>query len=114
MRIVAHDLAVFTRTGFGFVRVDHQIGRPSVAFLGHERPFQTGRETRATATAQTGRFHIIYNPIAALIDDTGRAIPRPTRHRALKAAIPHPVDVGKNAILICKHGSYPLRCPSAP
>ena len=48
VRIMAHDLAVLAGARFGFVGVDHQIGGPPVAFLGHEGPFQTRREASTT------------------------------------------------------------------
>ena len=53
MRIVPHDLAVLAGAGLGLVGIDHEIARPPVGgFLGHERPFQPGREARPAATAQ--------------------------------------------------------------
>ena len=53
MRIVPHDLAVLAGAGLGFVGVDDEVARPAVGgFLGHERPFQTGRESRPAASAK--------------------------------------------------------------
>ncbi len=49
MRIVAHDLAVFTGAWLGLVGVDHEIMRPLADLLGHERPLQSGRETGTAA-----------------------------------------------------------------
>ena len=49
MRIVPHDLAVLAGAGLGFVGIDDEIMRPLVRLLGHERPFQAGREAGAAA-----------------------------------------------------------------
>mmetsp|Transcript_31918 Transcript_31918/g.41045 ORF Transcript_31918/g.41045 Transcript_31918/m.41045 type:complete len:253 (+) Transcript_31918:1534-2292(+) len=49
VRIVAHDFAIFTGARLGFISVDDQVGRATIAFLRHEGPLQTGWETR-TAT----------------------------------------------------------------
>ena len=38
MGLMAQDLAVLTRAGLGFVRIDDEIGWARVG-LGHERPF---------------------------------------------------------------------------
>ena len=46
VRIVAHDIAVLAGARLALVGIDHQIMRPRPRFLGHERPFQAGRETR--------------------------------------------------------------------
>ncbi len=54
MRIMAHDFAILAGARLGFIGVDHQIGGPTVRFLGHEGPFQTGREPRPAASAQAG------------------------------------------------------------
>ena len=45
MRIMPHDLAVLAGAGLGFVGVDHEIVRAPVRLLGHEGPFEAGRET---------------------------------------------------------------------
>ncbi len=103
VRIVAHDFAVFAGAGFGFICIHNQIGRTPIGFLGHKRPFQTGREPRPTAPAQTGIFHFVDDPVAAFFDQLGRAIPMPTRLCALKGAVVHSIDVGKDTIFICKH-----------
>ena len=52
VRIVAQDVAVLAGAGLGFVGIDDEIGRTAVALLGHERPFQAGREAGAAAPAQ--------------------------------------------------------------
>ncbi len=75
LRIVPHDIAVFARTRLRLIRVDHQIRRPSVRLLRHERPLQTRRKARAAASAKTRLLHLIDDPVATLRDDGRRAIP---------------------------------------
>ena len=53
MRVVPHDLAILAGAGLGLVGVDHEILRSAVRLLGHERPFESGRETGAPAPAQS-------------------------------------------------------------
>jgi hypothetical protein len=84
MRIVAHDLAVLAGAGLGFVGVDDQIARPAIAFLRHERPFEAGRKARAATAAQAGRLHLVDDPVAALLEDAGGAVPGAARHRAFR------------------------------
>ncbi len=105
MRIVAHDFAVLAGAGLGFVSVDNQIRRATVAFLGHERPFQASRETRTTPATQARGLHLGHDPVAAFADDILGAVPRPARHRALEAAVIHPVDVREDPVLILQHRS---------
>ena len=52
MRIVPHDLAILAGAGLGLVGVDHEIMRPAVRLLRHERPLQAGRKAGAAAPAQ--------------------------------------------------------------
>ena len=59
MRIVPHDLAVLAGAGLGLVGIDDEIVRPAVRLLGHERPFEAGREAGAAAAAQAGRLHLV-------------------------------------------------------
>src|SRR5690606_5887434 len=48
MRVVAHDVAVLAGAGLRFVGIDDQIAGP-LRLLGHERPFEPGREAGAAA-----------------------------------------------------------------
>jgi hypothetical protein len=68
VRIVAHDVAVLAGAGLGLIGIDDEIVRPPVGLLGHERPFQAGREAGAAAAAQAGRLHLVDDPVAALFD----------------------------------------------
>src|SRR5690606_7523050 len=52
MRIMAQDFAVLAGAGLGFVRVDDEIVRATVADLGHEAPFEASREPRTATAAQ--------------------------------------------------------------
>ena len=104
MRIVPHDLAVLAGAGLGLVGIDHQIARPAVGgFLRHERPFQAGRKTGAAAAAQAGRFHLVDDPVAALVDDRLGAVPGATLARAFEAPILEAVEILENAILVVEH-----------
>jgi hypothetical protein len=44
VRIVPQDFAVLAGAGLGFVGVDNQVMRAAVIDLGHEGPFEAGRE----------------------------------------------------------------------
>ena len=88
MRIVAHDIAVLAGAGLGFVGIDDEVMRTTVAFLRHEGPLEAGREACAAATAQAGRLHLVDDPVTALFDDPLGAIPMAAAHRALQATCP--------------------------
>ena len=53
MGIVAHDLPVFAGAGLALIGIDHQIDGATIAFLGHEGPFETGWKTGPTAASET-------------------------------------------------------------
>jgi hypothetical protein len=83
MRIVAHDLAVLAGAGLGFVGIDHQIGGPAVAFLGHEGPFQPGRKPAPPRPRRPEVFislTIQSRPLAMMAG----AVPMAARPRALQ------------------------------
>jgi len=81
VRIVAQDFAVLAAARLGFVGIDHQKARARIALtvlrrlLGHERPFETGRETRAAAPAQAAGLHLLDDPVIAELDDIGGLVP---------------------------------------
>ena len=93
MRIVPHDLAVFAGAGLGFVGIDHQIMRPAIRLLGHERPFQAGREAGAAATAQARRLDVVDDRLAAFFQDRLGAVPGAARPRAFEAPIVQAVEI---------------------
>src|SRR5262249_37345411 len=103
MRVVAHDLAVLARAGLRFVGVDHEIMRPAVRLLGHERPFESGRKTCAPASAQSGGLHLVDDPVATLLQDGFGAIPGATRASSLKAPVVEAIEIRENAVLVCEH-----------
>jgi hypothetical protein len=81
-----------------------EIARPAVGgFLGHERPFQAGREARPAAPAQARGLHLGDDPVAALVDDRLGAVPRATAARALQPPIVEAVEVLEDAILVVEH-----------
>ena len=55
--------------GLGFVGIDHQIGRASVAFFGHKRPLQSGGKPGSAAPAQTRSLHFVDDPVTALVQN---------------------------------------------
>ena len=87
VRIVAHDFPVLARARLGFVSVDDQIVRPFADFLGHEGPFQAGRETGAATAAQARRLHLVDDPVLTEAQQVGRGIPRAPLLRGLKPRI---------------------------
>ena len=105
MRVVAQDLAVLAGAGLGLVGIDDEIGRAPVAGLGHERPFQAGREARAAAAAQARRLHLVDDPVAALVDQALGVVPMATPHRARQRLVEAAVDVGEDAVSVSEHGS---------
>src|SRR5262249_1564293 len=75
MRIVPHDLAVLAGAGLGLVGIDDEIMRPVADLLGHERPFEAGREASAAAPALARGFDLVDQPVAALLDQPLGAVP---------------------------------------
>jgi len=69
VRIMTHDFTVFTGARFGLIRVDHEVGRTTVAFLRHEGPLQTGWEARTTATTKTRGLHFVDDPVTTFFND---------------------------------------------
>ncbi len=103
VRIMAHDFTIFTGTRLGFIRVHDQIRRTAITFLWHKGPLQPGWKSRPAAAAQPGGLHLIDDPIAALFDQSGRAIPMATRLGTFQCALMHPIEIGENTILIFQH-----------
>ena len=106
VRIVAQDVAVLAGAGLGFVGIDDEVGRPAVALLGHERPFQAGREAGAAAAAQARRLHLVDDPVAALGDDAGLVSSQwPRAIAPFSDLSKHAVDVVEDAVFVLKHCS---------
>src|SRR5258707_2333436 len=104
MRVVPYDLPVLAGAGFGLVGIDDQIARPAVGrFLGHERPFQTGRKTRAAASAQTRGFHLGDDPVAALVDDGLGAVPGAAAARGFETPVLEAIEIAEDAVLVVEH-----------
>src|SRR5262245_55325830 len=100
MRIVAENLAVLAGAGLRLIGIDDEIMRPTVGLLGHERPFQPGRESGAAASAQPRRLHLVDDPIATLLQNRLGAVPRAARPRALETPVVEPVEIREDAILV--------------
>ena len=112
MRVMAHDFAVFAGSRLGLVGIDDKVMRATVCLLGHERPFQPGRKTRAAATAQAAVLHFLNDPVPALAQNVRRTVPMTARFDALERTILHPVEVGEDTVFIGEkieaHGDIPL------
>src|SRR2546421_9193291 len=98
MRIVAHDFAVLAGAGLGLVGIDHEIVRPLADLLGHERPFEPGREARAAAPALSGRLHLVDQPITAFLDDRLGAVPGAAGARPFEAPVALAVEIPEDAV----------------
>ena len=108
VRVVAHDLAVLAGARLGFVGVDGKIVRTlGIDGLGHERPFEPGREARASTPAQARGLHFSDDPVAPLVEDRLGPVPIAARPRALEATIAEPIEIGEDAILVFQHRSVP-------
>src|SRR3984885_874786 len=103
MRIVPHDLAILAGAGLGLVGIDHEIARPPVRLLGHERPFQSGRKTGAAAAALAGGFHLVDDGLAAFLQNRLGAVPAAARTRPVEAPAVVAIEIFKDAVLIGEH-----------
>src|SRR5499426_2853080 len=103
MWVVAHDLAVLAGAGLGFIGVDHEIMRPAIGLLGHERPFESGRKAGAAAPAQARGLHLVDDPIATLLQDGLAAVPGAARAGALEAPVVEAIEILEDAILVREH-----------
>src|SRR5262249_34449565 len=106
MRFVAHDLAILAGAGLGFIGVDHEIMRPAVGLLGHERPFEPGREAGTATPAQPRGLHLVDDPIAALVQDGLGAVPGAARAGALEAPVVEAMEILEDATFA---GELPAR-----
>ena len=101
-----HDLPVLAGAGLRLVGVDDEVVRPAVRLLGHERPFQPGREAGAAAPAQARLLHLVDDPVAALVEEELGAVP------GARACAPPPgpamqaVEVGEDAVAVGEHVDF--------
>ena len=103
MRIVPHDLAILARAGLRLVGVDDEITRPAIGLLGHERPFQPGRKSRAAAAALARGFHFVNDGVAAFFQDRLGAVPGAARARAIEVPAMMAVEIFEDAVLVGEH-----------
>src|SRR5262245_44551000 len=113
VRTVPHDLAVLAGAGLGFIGVDHEVVRPAVGLLGHERPFQAGREPGPAAPAQARGLDLVDDPVAPLLHDGLAAVPGAAGARAGKAPVVQAIEIGEDAVLVREHHDCPLADESA-
>src|SRR5262249_24948814 len=83
--------------------------------LRHERPFQPGRESGASAPTKARRFHVLDDGITAFFQNFFRPVPGSARARTLEAPVMLAVQISEDAVLVSEHGShlFPQRCRSA-
>ena len=103
MRIVPHDLAVLAGAWLRLVGVDDEVARPAVGLLGHERPFEAGRESGAAAAALAGRLHFVDDGVAAFFQNRLGAVPGAACARAVEAPVVPAVEIAKNAVPVGEH-----------
>ncbi len=103
MRIVPHDLAVLAGAGLGLVGVDDEIVRPLAHGLGHERPFHSGREACAAASAKARSLDFVDKTVAAFVEDRLGAIPCAALSRAIEAPVALAVEIPEDAVLVVEH-----------
>jgi hypothetical protein len=106
MRIVAQDFAILAGAGLGFVGVDQQVVGAAIVDLGHERPFEAGRETRAATATQAGGLDLVGDPVPTLVEKFLGAIPTAALARAFEAPVALAVKVGEDAILVSEQFSH--------
>ncbi len=73
--IVAHNLTIFARAGLGLISVHDEVVWATIRDLGHERPFEAGRETGTTATTKAGGLDFVHDPVAAHVQKVLCAVP---------------------------------------
>ena len=103
VRVVAHDLPVLAGAGLALVGVDHQVDRPAVRLLGHERHLEAGREACAAAPAQARFLDLLDDPVAPLEDQVARAVPVAAPARRRKPPVVLAVEIGEDAVLVSEH-----------
>ena len=103
VRILVDDLAILERARLGFVGVADQINRLAAPAI-HEAPLEAARKTRAAATAQAGKLHVIADLFLRRFLFAVGQINRRHRKRLLErlvAAVPQiAFDVGRVTRLI--------------
>ena len=100
--------------GSALVGVDHEIGRPAVGLLGHERPFEAGREAGAAAPAQAGLLDLVDDRVAALVRAASLVSSQSPRWRApARRQSCCAVEIGEDAVLVAQHRSTPPRRASS-
>ena len=105
MRVVPHDLAILAGAGLRLVGVHDQVVRPAVRLLGHERPFEAGREAGAAAPAQARSLDLVDDGVAPLVEDRLGVVPCAARLRALEPPIMQAIEISEDAVLVLQHHS---------
>src|SRR5262245_6648786 len=97
-----HDLPVLAGAGLGFIGIDDEVARARVA-LGHEGPFEAGREAGAAAPAQPRAFDLVDDPVVALVDQRLGVVPGATGTSPSKLPVVEAVEVAEDAVLVSEH-----------
>jgi hypothetical protein len=98
VRFVAQDLPVLAGARLRLVRIDHQIGRAAVGFLGHEGPFQPGRKARPAPAAQPACLDLFHDGVAPARQDAGGAVPGAARPRPGQRPVADAIEIGEDAV----------------
>src|SRR6516164_5326893 len=101
---MAHDLAVLAGARLRLVGIDDEVGGAGIA-LGHERPFEAGREPGATPPAQARGLDLVDHPVVTLVDQRLGLIPGATLASAGELPILETIEIAKDAISVVEsHG----------
>ena len=100
MRIMANNVAILAGAGLGFIRIHHQIGRPTIRLLRHEGPFHAGREARTASATQAGILDAFNHRIATARNNRRRTIPIPAHTRRRQIPGLTAIEVLENPVLI--------------
>src|SRR5262245_47777898 len=107
VRIVAQDVAVLAGAGLGLVGIDDEVGWPAVGLLGHERPFEAGREAGAAASPQVRLLDLVDDGVAATRDQVLGVVPGAALAGAGEAPVMQAVEILEDAVLVAQHRYSP-------
>src|SRR5262245_47768175 len=99
MRIMAHDLAVLARAGFGLIGIDHEIAWTRIV-LGRERPFWAGREAGTAPATQAGILDFGDDGVVPLFDQRLGAVPGTARLGPRQPPVVEAVEVLEDPVLV--------------
>src|SRR5262249_27545151 len=84
-----------------------------VGLLGHERPFEAGREAGAAATAQVRLLDLVDDGVAAARELALGVVPGAALPGTGEVPIMHPIEILEDAVVVAQHRYSPAP-PSSP